>query len=63
VAARSDFARGESDSFRWSSLQQLEPRVLLSAVFWDGGGDGATWTVVCDGTRLEHVPPKMVRQA
>ena len=26
------------------ALELLEPRLMLAAVSWDGGGDGASWT-------------------
>lgn len=44
VAASNRRHRERRSHFVWLGLEPLEGRQLLSAVTWDGGGDGVNWT-------------------
>ena len=35
---------GHSATASHCVAEQLEPRLLLSTVYWDGGGDGTSWS-------------------
>src|SRR4051794_8368371 len=43
-ASPSHQRRRQSCRLILANLEQLEARIQLSAVSWDGGGDGSSWT-------------------